>query len=360
MENITHHIIEWYLANRRELPWRATRDPYKIWLSEIILQQTRVNQGLSYYQKFVTHYPDVKSLAGAPLDEVLNLWQGLGYYSRANNLHAAAKVIVSDYEGRFPETTDELMKIIGIGSYTAAAVASMAFDVPAVVVDGNVFRVLSRLFGIHTPINTSAGKKEFTLLGQQLMDTRQPGTFNQAMMEFGALCCTPNQPLCGTCIFNERCYAKANSLIHLLPVKKPKNKVRHRFFYYFLIELESLSQKAYYLKRRTEKDIWKNLYDLPLVEYEKEVNPAEAINHPVISGYFQDHPFTVVQVSNSYKHKLTHQQINTTFIHIRIRNKLNISGENYLLLTDKEEIKNYPVPRLIEQYLQDQKILKAE
>lgn len=360
MEKFTHQIIEWYLANRRELPWRATRDPYKIWLSEIILQQTRVNQGLSYYQKFVTHYPDIKSLASAPLDEVLNLWQGLGYYSRANNLHAAAKVIVSDYGGRFPETTDELMKIVGIGSYTAAAIASMAFDVPAVVVDGNVFRLLARLYGIQTPINTSAGKKEFSLLGQQLMDTRQPATFNQAIMEFGALCCTPNLPLCGQCIFNDRCYAKANKLIHVLPVKKPKNKVRNRYFYYFLIELDSGSQKAYYLNRRTEKDIWKNLYDLPLVEYAQEVNPAEAISHPAISAYMQGLPFTVVQVSDSYKHKLTHQHINTTFIHIRVRNKLNISGENYLLLIAEEEIKNYPVPRLMEQYLQDQKILEAE
>ncbi len=358
VKDFSHRIIEWYESNQRDLPWRHTRDPYKIWLSEIILQQTRVNQGLSYYIKFTSAYPDLKALATAPRDEILKLWQGLGYYSRANNLHDAAKTLLEEYGGRFPETPKELMDIKGIGSYTSAAIASLAFDYPAVVVDGNVFRVLARIFGIYTDIQSHAARKEFENLGNALMDKKQPGTFNQAIMEFGALQCTPKKPDCAHCIFMSQCYAYSKNKQEFLPVKKPRIKVRSRYFYYFLLESNHGKTTTFYLRKRDDSDIWKNLYDLPLVESAQEETVDDVVLQQLKEGVLKDTAFNIHGVSDVYKHKLTHQHIMGRFIHIKLEGMLQPSLEKSLHLVGQNELENYPVPRLIEQYFHDKGLIE--
>ncbi len=226
----------WYLINQRDLPWRRSKNPYLIWLSEIILQQTRIAQGISYYEKFANEFVDIFALARADEKHILKLWQGLGYYSRARNLHATAKIIAEKYQGQFPKTYEELIALKGVGDYTASAIASIAFDQAHAVVDGNVYRVLSRVFGISTPINESKGIKEFKLLAQTLLHIEDPGTYNQALMEFGALICTPKKPKCGSCIFNDSCYALQNKTIDTLPVKLKKLKVKKRYFNYLVVD----------------------------------------------------------------------------------------------------------------------------
>lgn len=223
-------LIDWYLDNKRDLPWRGTKNPYNIWLSEIILQQTRVAQGTPYYFAFIETFPEVTALANAPQEQVLKLWQGLGYYSRARNLHTAAKYIVESCDGVFPDTYKGLLSLKGVGDYTASAIGSICFDLPTAVVDGNVYRVLSRIFGVETPINSSQGMKEFKALAQALLDESRPGTHNQAVMEFGARYCVPQNPNCDACIFNNRCDAYKNKKVALLPVKLKKLKVKKRYF----------------------------------------------------------------------------------------------------------------------------------
>ncbi|MCW8941497.1 MAG: A/G-specific adenine glycosylase, partial [Flavobacteriales bacterium] len=229
-------LISWYKNNKRDLPWRNTINPYKIWLSEIILQQTRVNQGLSYYYKFIEHYPSVKDLANASEQEVLKLWQGLGYYSRARNLHATARIITENYDGIFPVDYKKILSLKGVGEYTAAAITSFAYNQPYPVVDGNVFRVLARIYGVDTPIDTPEGKKTFNGLANKLIDKKQAATYNQAIMEFGALVCTPKNPECENCIFNNICAALINQQIELLPLKSKKIKQTNRYFNYLIIE----------------------------------------------------------------------------------------------------------------------------
>ena len=255
-------LLNWYTINKRILPWRSTSDPYAIWLSEIIMQQTQIKQGSSYYTHFITQFPTVFDLAQASEDEILKLWQGLGYYSRARNMHYTSIDIVNQYKGKFPENYAMLLKLKGIGEYTAAAIASIAFNQPYAVVDGNVFRVLSRIFGIYTPIDSTKGKKEFNTLANKLLNTNDSGSHNQALMEFGALHCTPKRPNCHDCIFSNDCVAHNLQHIDKLPVKKGKQKIQERYFNFIVIS----DNEYIYLNKRTKKDIWKNLYEFPIIE----------------------------------------------------------------------------------------------
>ena len=256
-------IIKWYLVNKRDLPWRMTKDPYHIWISEIILQQTRVDQGLPYYFRFSEKFPNVASLANADEEEVLKLWQGLGYYSRARNLHDTAKYIAYELDGVFPEDYDSLIKLKGVGDYTASAIASICYDAQTAVVDGNVYRVLSRYFGIHIPINSSIGIKYFKELAQSLLPRNNVGNYNQAIMDFGSSQCKPNNPDCLTCPLNNGCMALNKSQVKTLPVKDKKIKIKKKFFN-FLVFLSEEGETI--LEKRTSDGIWKNMYQFPLIE----------------------------------------------------------------------------------------------
>lgn len=340
-------IISWYEENKRSLPWRENRDPYKIWLSEIILQQTRIAQGLPYYLKFVDNFPDVKSLAQTPEDKVLRLWQGLGYYSRARNLHACAKQIESELGGQFPTSFQELKKLPGIGDYTAAAIASIAFREPVAVVDGNVFRVLSRVFGIDKDIASSSGKAFFFSKANSLIPADRPDVFNQAVMEFGALHCTPQNPKCDTCTFAKSCIARLREMQTMLPVKSAKQRVRKRYFYYLVIN----HRGKLLMRKRKPGDIWNGLYDFMLLETRRPTK-AEKLWKEEIS--LKNTPVT--KVSGIYKHILTHQQLITRFIQITIA-----STESLKPLMKSEELKFYtmsqvehlPKPILINRFLKE-------
>ena len=339
-------LNEWYLINKRTLPWRETKDPYKIWISEIILQQTRVNQGLDYYNRFIERFPDVKSLAEAGEDEVLKYWQGLGYYSRARNLHKAAKQIMNKYNGAFPTVYHEVLSLSGVGEYTAAAVCSLAYHQPYAVVDGNVYRVLSRLTGSSTPIDTSVGKKEFSAVAQQLLSITSPDVHNQAMMDFGALQCTPANPDCEICVLQDFCEAYKLNIVGQLPVKQSKTNVKNRYFNYFFIKNDDYT----YLKKRTGKDIWQNLYEFPLIETDKEMNFQELTETESFRQLFGETVLTVQKISHPVKHILSHRIINAVFY------KINISHENETIKDFEKlllsELNQFPVSRLTELYLE--------
>ena len=255
-------LLPWYRENHRPLPWRETKDPYRIWLSEVMLQQTRVDQGLGYYRRFIERWPTVAELAAAQESEVLKEWQGLGYYSRARNLLKAARQVQAEHGGEFPGTYGELLKLTGVGDYTAAAIASICFHRPDAVVDGNVYRVLARAFGINSPIDCTAGRKQFKALAMELLDPKDPGDHNQAVMELGAKVCTPQRPDCAHCPLHAKCVAFATSTISSLPVKQDKTKTRDRFFNYLQIP----GANGLYVRQRNDKDIWQGLYELPLLE----------------------------------------------------------------------------------------------
>lgn len=305
-------LIQWYSENKRDLPWRNTTDAYKIWLSEIILQQTRVSQGLPYYEKFVTQYPTVFHLAKADEQEVLKLWQGLGYYSRARNLHQTAKIVVEDYQGVFPISYNELLKLKGIGTYTAAAIASFSSNESVTVVDGNVFRVLARIFNIDLDIAAHSAKKYFQELAQELLKDTLSSPFNQAIMEFGALQCVPKNPKCDTCVFNDRCEALRLNKIDLLPVKLKKIKITKRFFNYLIIEDVNGN---IIVNKRTDKDIWRNLYEFPLIEKE---NLDENLIRDYVEKEFnlKDLIFVTSEMNSDIKHKLSHQELYIKFFKI--------------------------------------------
>lgn len=340
-------IAEWYLANRRPLPWRETADPYKIWLSEVILQQTRVVQGLPYYQQFVTVYPTVRHLACAPEQEVLRLWQGLGYYTRARNLHKCAKSIADGFEGKFPETFERLLLLPGIGEYTAAAIASFAFDEAVAVLDGNVFRVLARLFGIETPVNSPEGRKTFRQLANELIPKSNPGLHNQAMMEFGALFCTPRDPQCADCPVKDRCVAYRQNLVRLLPVKTPGRKSRKRYFFYLVVQKENLML----MRKREEKDIWNGLFDFFLIEKKKPVKAKDLMAENEHRKWFRK--TDEVTVSKIYKHTLTHQTIHCRFIHIKTSSP-GFPLKGGLSFYSPGQIERLPKPALISRFLEEQ------
>lgn len=304
-------LIDWYLQNKRNLPWRNTKDPYRIWLSEIMLQQTRVNQGLPYYLKFIDVFPTVYDLAAAEQEKVLKLWQGLGYYSRARNMHSTANEIVDRYNGAFPDTYKELLTLKGVGPYTAAAIASICFNRPTAVVDGNVYRLLSRFFGIYTPMDTGEGKKEFSLLADKLIDKNNPATFNQAVMELGAVICKPKQPDCRNCPVSDNCFAYAENEMAHLPVKAKSKKVKKRYFNYFI---HSADGNEIVLQERTEKDIWHGLYEFPLIETPSRMTKKSILAQKKGLNGRSEHLRDVVLLNDPpIIHKLTHQHIYASF-----------------------------------------------
>ena len=338
----SNKLISWYLQNKRDLPWRKTKNPYFVWLSEIMLQQTRVAQGMSYYLKFTETFPTVFDLAKADESTVLKMWQGLGYYSRARNLHATAKHIAFELDGKFPSTYKEIVKLKGIGDYTASAIASICFDEPTAVVDGNVYRVLSRYFGIETPINSSAGNKEFKELAQTLIDTSKPGTYNQAIMDFGAIQCKPKNPICLFCPFSESCVALQKNKIDTLPVKDKKTKVRDRYFNYLVVKTED---NKTILQERKGRGIWQGLYEFPKIESTSNINKKELISSKEFVELFPEK--TTISLFNKEEivHKLSHQHLHTQFwiVETEIHNKATISWSS---------VKKYPVPVLIANFLE--------
>jgi len=345
-------VVEWYKEHQRDLPWRGTQDPYRIWLSEIILQQTRVNQGLPYYLRFLEAFPTVTDLALANEEQVLRLWQGLGYYSRARNLHKCAKVIVDNYQSIFPGTYDELLQLPGIGEYTAAAIASFAFKEAVAVVDGNVFRVLSRLFGIETAINSPTGKKQFTELANGLINKKVPHEFNQGIMEFGALHCTPKNPNCGSCVFRKNCVANQQDLQDVLPVKIKAKKARNRHFNYFIIQ----NDHQILMKKRTSGDIWQSLYDFFLVETPRAAIPKKIIpEHDVLNLIYKNRKGEMTSFKK-YKHVLSHQIIHATFNHIVLKSKPKGISKD-LVWVPLKKMDTLPKPILINKFLVDHELL---
>ena len=330
-------ILGWYSENKRTLPWRNTKDPYRIWLSEILLQQTRVAQGLPYYHKFLEKYPTVRDLAAASEEEILKLWQGLGYYSRARNLHATAKMITEELHGEFPKTYKGLLALKGVGAYTASAIASASYGLPEAVVDGNVYRVLSRYFGVELPIDSSEGVTYFKALALEVMDARKIGNYNQGIMEFGAIQCTPKSPDCSKCPLNESCVALQKNLISELPRKIKKTKIRQRNFN-FLIILDPENNTI--LEKRTEKGIWQNLFQFPLIETESEIE-IKHLRSRLRRLTFLDAPLKIRQLNNKIIiHKLSHQHLHTKFWIIRTTQILKDG-------IPTSELDNYPVPVLI-------------
>ena len=309
-------LTKWYLQNKRDLPWRETQDPYLIWLSEIILQQTRVSQGLPYYFSFVNAFPTILDLANASEEQILKLWQGLGYYSRARNLHKTAQYVAFELNGKFPVNYNGLLLLKGVGDYTAAAIASFSYNEAVPVVDGNVFRVLSRYFDIKTDISLSAAKKEFAAMAFELMEKKHSGLFNQAIMEFGALQCVPKNPDCGICVFNGSCTALHLKKVNQLPFKTNKLVVRSRFFNY-VIFLDNDNRTI--IHKRSAKDIWQNLYEFPLIETDKEEG-LDFISGRVLAGQFVNNE--VVSISEmstgAQIHKLTHQRLYIKFWEVKL------------------------------------------
>ncbi len=334
-------IANWYRQNARILPWRNTKNAYFIWLSEIILQQTRVNQGLNYFLKFQNNYPTVNHLAEASEQQVLADWQGLGYYSRARNLHFTAKIVANEFDGVFPDSFDEIKKLKGIGDYTASAIASFAFDLPHAVVDGNVFRVISRLYDIETPIDTNEGKKIFDSLAKELLGNNPPALHNQAIMEFGALQCVPANPNCEICLLVSQCLAFKNKTISERPQKRGKIVPKNRYFHF----LQFNDGKNIFLEKRTNKDIWQHLFQFPLIE-SNEGATIEEIKSILIGKY----KITPSSVSNQIKHILTHQRIYAHVWKFDSFPQEDERDENWIKVHSNDLI-NYPIPRLLDRYL---------
>lgn len=336
-------LIKWYKIHKRDLPWRDTKDPYKIWLSEIILQQTQVVQGLAYYHKFINAYPTVKDLAAASQDDVLKNWQGLGYYSRARNLHETAKKVVKEHAGKFPDSYSEIISLKGIGAYTAAAIASFSYNLPYAVVDGNVYRVLSRVFGIETPINSTEGKKQFQKLADELLIKKQAANYNQAIMEFGSQQCKPVNPNCEECVLQSKCFAFAKNQVNKLPVKLNKTKIRHRYFNYFYIEDKN---KAVLINQRKGKDIWEGLFELYLIESPREADLEQLIQNKDLKKIIGN-SYTISKETKKFKHVLSHQHLHTTFYKIKLKKALPKNADK-ITATKLHEL---AWPRLIDKFL---------
>ena len=341
MEPVSDILLSWFAREGRDLPWRRTRDPYRIWLSEVILQQTRVAQGLEYYLRFTERFPDIAALAAAPEDEVLKLWQGLGYYSRARNLHAAARQVMSRFGGVFPATYGEVRALPGVGDYTAAAVCSIVYDAPCAVLDGNVYRVLARLFDIGIPIDTTAGKRTFAELAQLQLDTSRPGLYNQAIMDFGALQCTPAQPRCGDCPLAGRCLALAAGTVGVRPVKQGRAKVRDRWFNYLHVTCGGQTL----LHRRGGGDIWQGLYEFPLIETDKAADFAELAATAAfreLRGNGRGHLRRSVTMPG---HQLSHQLLHAVF------HRIECDAMPAFPSVETAALGGYALPRLIDRYL---------
>jgi A/G-specific adenine glycosylase len=343
--NISQSLIKWYNSKKRDLPWRKTNDPYRIWLSEIILQQTRVVQGLKYYNRFIESFPKIENLASASEEEVLKLWQGLGYYSRARNLHFTANEIVQKYEGKFPDNFKDLKKLKGIGEYTASAIASFCFNLPYPVIDGNVIRVITRLFNIQNPIEEANTKSEIKEALHEIFDKNNPGTFNQAIMEFGALQCTPKSPNCLDCSLNNFCFAYSNDTVNEIPRKIKKIKTRERFFNYLVI----IRNNHLFLNKRSNEDIWKNLYEFPLLETDIQQELSEIlINSDIL---LKNCEFEISKESKIIKHVLSHQILYIRFITLKLKNTSDFLEENYIKISI-DKLRKHPVPIVISNYIE--------
>ena len=340
--DFSNSLLSWYLQNKRDLPWRNTVNPYPIWLSEIMLQQTKVAQGLPYFFTFIEAFPTILDLAKADEEQVLKLWQGLGYYSRARNMHKTAQIIAFELKGNFPNNYNDLIKLKGVGEYTAAAIASFAFNEVVPVVDGNVFRVLSRYLDIETDIASASAKKEFSALAKELMPVNNPALFNQAIMEFGALQCVPKNPDCTNCIFNASCAALQKKKVTELPVKLKKTKVTNRYFNY-LVFLDNLNKTI--INKRTEKGIWHNLYEFPVIEAEEELD-FETISEAISEKYI-DFSIDSIVVYNPEQiiHKLSHQKLHINFYRVAVTEEI-LEGVSLDIL------KNYPFPIVIYNFIE--------
>jgi A/G-specific adenine glycosylase len=345
-------LSSWFAKSHRPLPWKGVRDPYIIWLSEIILQQTRVEQGLPYFERFRDQYPAVKDLADASEDEVMKRWEGLGYYSRARNLHAAAKYVAYELNGHFPDTYEGIRKLKGVGPYTAAAIASFAYGLPTAVVDGNVYRVLSRFWGMEQPIDSTAGKKAFAKLAQELIERSpmSPAQHNQAMMDFGATHCKPKAPLCKHCPLQPHCVAYQSKRVDQLPIKQKKLVKKHRYFHYLLLN----HGNQVYIRKRSGKDIWRNLYEFPLLEADQVDLQPEAMK---ASGLWQSligqQPAQIQRRSQPRKQTLTHQYIHAVFWEILLPEHEPLQNSEGLQQVDRENLSKFAFPKIIDWYLKD-------
>lgn len=343
----SERIVAWYLEHKRDLPWRGITDPYRIWVSEIILQQTRVNQGMDYYLRFIGRFPDVRTLAEAEEDEVLKYWQGLGYYSRARNLHKAAKRILADFAGAFPHDYKEILSLNGVGEYTAAAIASFAYGLPHPTVDGNVYRVLSRLFALDMPIDSGEGRKAFAALAQELLPYDRPGLHNQAMMEFGALQCVPQSPDCVHCPLQAQCKAFERGMVASLPVKRQQTKIKNRYFNYFYVLHEGMT----FLQKRTGNDVWKGLYEFPLIETDTLLTLDELMADKRFETMFENCGKVEMRaVSPVMKHVLSHRNIFARFVTVQVE-RGNCFFDSLQTIAESE-VDRYAVSRLTEMFLE--------
>ncbi|MBK7212450.1 MAG: A/G-specific adenine glycosylase [Bacteroidales bacterium] len=348
--SISNILVNWYESSKRDLPWRRTSDPYCIWISEVILQQTRVNQGMDYYYRFLERFPDVFSLAEASEEEVLKLWQGLGYYSRARNLHFAARMVVDKFNGVFPGSFEGLKQLKGVGEYTAAAIASISFGESVPVIDGNVARVLSRLYAIEEAVNSSSGMKMLRSTAAELIKGMYPAQFNQAIMEFGALQCKPVNPDCSVCPLQSECLAFKKKMVGVLPFKEKKTKIRDLYIYYFVLISGSGKQGSIVLNKRTAEGIWKNLYDFPSMESEKELELHDLLKSPIAISLFGDSEPEIISISGEYSHQLSHKSIKARFIKLRNSEVSDVPTSFYK--TDFIHLQQYPLPRLISRFLE--------
>ena len=340
----TKNILLWNnKSNVRLMPWKGEKDPYKIWLSEIILQQTRVDQGWDYYNRFIKAYPDINKLARAPEQKIFKMWEGLGYYTRCKNLIATARFIAKEKKGKFPDTYEDILALKGIGPYTAAAITSFAFNLKYAVVDGNVFRVLSRFFGINNAINSTAGKKIFTAFANELIDKNEPGIYNQAIMDFGAVICKPKNPLCNICPLKNKCNARLNDLTDKLPVKEGSITIKARWFYYLMVEFNG----RIYVRKRAANDIWQNLYEFTLLESEKLMTIGKIKESALFKKISIKNKLTIISVSKLHKQQLTHQIIQGRFIHIKAKKPPDL--KEYRAVTPKE-LNKLPFPKFITGY----------
>jgi A/G-specific adenine glycosylase len=333
--------------NNRPMPWKGEKDPYKVWLSEVILQQTRVEQGVKYYQDFIAAFPNVYALASTPEQKVFKLWEGLGYYNRCRNLIDTANHLVNNLNGKFPDRYEDIKKLKGIGPYTAAAIASFAFNEPRAVVDGNVFRVLSRIFGFDTPIDTFEGKKLFTALANDLISTQEPALFNQAIMDFGAVVCKP-VPNCKLCPFNGYCTALHNNDVVRLPIKTKKVIIQRRWFNYIIMEYRGKLA----IRQRTKKDIWHNLFEFLLIESRPRISTDAVLKEIKKEGWLGQNSFEVKSVSPIFSQQLSHQRIEGRFTRLKVNQKHTLSNE--VLWIRKNDIKQFPFPKFINQYLEQE------
>jgi A/G-specific adenine glycosylase len=346
--NFTSNLINWHLErNKRTMPWKGEKDPYKIWISEIVLQQTRVKQGLAYYNNFIKLFPDLKSLSEAPNEAVFKSWEGLGYYSRCKNILFTARHITADLRGKFPDSYENLLKLKGIGPYTAAAISSFAYGLPHAVVDGNVFRVLARFFGEAIAIDSAKGKKFFTTLANMLLFKEDSAAYNQALMDFGATVCTPKLPDCFNCVFQKKCVAYNCGLVNELPVKEKRLIKRKRFFTYFIF----LTNEGVLVRKRIEKDIWENLYEFCLFESNKELHWKQTEIKKWLTDRFGISNFSIINISNSYTQQLTHQTLLGRFVTIKLP-FVPVTLQHFQGL-GRAQLSLLAFPKFINQYLQE-------